>query len=292
MYGTPPSTARPGPNVSGIDHTVGVNASIEWWQAAVSLVLVAIAFGLAWWRGLGVGRRIVVAAVRAAVQLLAVGLVLRFIVESSLDDVLAGVWVAAMVVIAGVVTRRRAPQLPGGVVAATGVIGLTTGVCLAVVFGLSVLDYEPISLVVIAGITIGNTLPSVVLAAGQVESAVSDQRGQIEALLALGFDGRGVVRHVGAPVTRVALVPQIERTNVVGLIALPGAMTGLLLAGVDPVDAVLLQLVVMYLVLGAVAVSVVTVVIVGLHRSLTPDLRLDGHPEPARDRQGRWFGRR
>ena len=59
---------------------------------------------------------------------------------------------------------------------------------------------------------------------------------------------------------RTALIPQIERTKVVGLIALPGAMTGLLLAGVDPIDAVLIQAAVMFLVLGSVAttVSVVT----------------------------------
>ena len=62
----------------------------------------------------------------------------------------------------------------------------------------------------------------------------------------------------------MALVPQIERTNIVGLIALPGAMTGLLLAGVAPLDAVLIQLVVMYLVLGAVSTAVVITVVAGL----------------------------
>ena len=158
--------------------------------------------------------------------------------------------------------------------AAVGVIAGTTATCLVVIFVFGVLDYEPITLVVMAGITIGNTMPSVVLGAQQVVAAVTDRRGEVEAMLALGFDARGIVRFVGAPIARLALVPQIERTNVVGLIALPGAMTGLLLAGVDPIDAVLLQLVVMYLVLGAVSVSVVAMVMIGLHRSLTPDLRL------------------
>ena len=75
-------------------------------------------------------------------------------------------------------------------------------------------------------------------------------------------------------VARLALVPQIERTKVVGLIALPGAMTGLLLAGVDPIDAVLIQLVVMFLVLGAVALSVIIVTMAMTRKALTPDLRL------------------
>ena len=60
----------------------------------------------------------------------------------------------------------------------------------------------------------------------------------------------------------------------VGLIALPGAMTGLLLAGVEPVDAVLVQLVVMYAVLGSVVVAATTVILVMARNALTPDLRV------------------
>jgi putative ABC transport system permease protein len=73
---------------------------------------------------------------------------------------------------------------------------------------------------------------------------------------------------------RTALLPQIESTKSVGLIALPGAMTGLILAGVDPAQAVKIQVAVMYLILGSVATSV-TVVGLGLTRRLfTPDHRL------------------
>jgi putative ABC transport system permease protein len=73
---------------------------------------------------------------------------------------------------------------------------------------------------------------------------------------------------------RTALIPQIENTKALGLVFLPGAMTGLLLAGVDAADAVAVQLAIMYLILGSVAVSV-TVVGLGLTRQMfTPDHRL------------------
>ena len=73
---------------------------------------------------------------------------------------------------------------------------------------------------------------------------------------------------------RTALIPQIETTKAVGIVFLPGAMTGLILAGVDPVDAVLVQVVVMYLVLAAVATTTV-VIGLGLQRRLfTADHRL------------------
>lgn len=72
----------------------------------------------------------------------------------------------------------------------------------------------------------------------------------------------------------MSLIPQIERTKVVGLIALPGAFTGLLIAGMDPFEAALIQLVVMYLVLGSVAVSSAVVALVSARDAFTPDQRL------------------
>ena len=78
-----------------------------------------------------------------------------------------------------------------------------------------------------------------------------------------------------APLTaKTALIPQIERTKVVGLIALPGAMTGLLLAGVEPVDAVVVQLIVMYLILGAVSLSVAVVTTATVTSALSAGLGL------------------
>src|SRR5665811_1106454 len=78
---------------------------------------------------------------------------------------------------------------------------------------------------------------------------------------------------------RTALIPQIETTKAVGIVFLPGAMTGLILAGVDPIEAVRVQIVVMYLVLGSVAVSAITVAL-GLSRTLfTPDQRAIHLPE-------------
>jgi putative ABC transport system permease protein len=81
------------------------------------------------------------------------------------------------------------------------------------------------------------------------------------------------------------LIPQIERTKVVGLIALPGAMTGLLLAGVDPVEAVVIQLLVMYLVLGTAAVCVVGVVTAITRAAVTADLLIADWVYPAAERQ-------
>jgi putative ABC transport system permease protein len=249
-------------------------------QVAASLVLVGAAAAGGALLQLGVTTKLIVASVRALVQLLAVGLLFGFIARSGQSMALAWLWVAAMVVITAVVARRRAPTLTGAGPVAAGAVAMSVGLCLAVIFGLDVLPYDPINLIVVAGITIGNSLPSQVLGANRLQAELRDHRGQIEAMLALGLGLWAVIRLVGGQLVSVALLPQIERTNVVGLISLPGAMTGLLLAGADPIDAVLVQVIVMYLVLGAVATSVIVTVVGSLHRQFTPDLRL-APAEPA-----------
>ena len=240
---------------------------------AASLVLVGIAVGVSIYLRLGIEKSIIWASVRAAVQLTAVGFLLAAVLDSKWERILAPLWIIAMVAIAGFVVARRTGSrdiVPAAVMA----IGGTTAISLLVVFGFGVLPAEPVQLIVIAGITIGNTLPATIVAADQVQTQMTRDRIQVEGLLALGFTSKMAARYVVRESTRVALLPQIERTKVVGLVALPGAMTGLLLAGVDPLDAVIIQLVVMYLVLGSVAVSTTVVAVVTASKSFTRDQRL------------------
>ena len=223
---------------------------------------------------MGVERSILWAALRAGVQLLAVGFLLRLIFESSGAWLWSVVWVVAMVVIAAETVRQRASVIPGIRSVAFLAIGAASGVALALVFVPDIIDIEPVMLVVIAGITIGNTMPGTVLAVHRLQQYVVEHRLELEGLLAVGFDVRGATRFLVTDVARTALIPQIERTKVAGLVALPGAMTGLLLAGIDPLDAVLVQIVVMYVVLGSVATAVSIVTSVGARRCFTQDARL------------------
>ena len=253
---------------------IGTENGVEWWQVVASLALVAVAVGLSVWRDVGVERSILWATLRAAIQLVAVGVLLGGIFESSLADAWAWLWVGAMVGIAAYVTGGRVAWLKPLRWIALVAIGLATGAALLLVFALRVFPLEPVTIVVTAGITIGNTLPGTVLGARQLDDYLRDRGGEIEALHALGFYQRGSSRFMVPQVAGTALIPQIERTKVVGLIALPGAMTGLLLAGVDPIDAVLVQLIIMYVILGSVAVSVLAVVTLGSRLAFTDDMRL------------------
>ncbi len=141
------------------------------------------------------------AAFRAAIQLLAAGFVLGLAFESNL---LPWVWIGGMILYSAETVRRRAAGdyrvRNVGLLA----VGGSTAVSLLVIFGLGVLDFTSVSLIVTAGITIGNTMPATVLAVTRTNEYLVTGRGELEGMLALGFsptagiqDGRGNRRQVG-----------------------------------------------------------------------------------------------
>jgi putative ABC transport system permease protein len=239
-----------------------------------SLVPVGVALGLSGWQRLHLGRTIVWASLRAAAQLLVVGAALGLILDPDASLAWSWAWVALMVAVAGVTVRNRAPEVPGVLVLGTVAMGAVVVVNLAVMFGLGIFPLEARTLIPLVGLMVGNSMSATVVISRRIVGELSDKRPEVEARLALGHPWPDASRPYVRSALRTALVPQIETTKAVGLVFLPGAMTGLILAGVDATDAVMVQLAVMYLVLGSVATSV-AVIGLGLTRQLfTPDHRL------------------
>jgi len=248
---------------------------------AGSLVLVAVVVAVSRWRRLDLGREIVVACALALVQLLLVGVGLGLVVGDRRPLWPSWIWVAVMLVYAAWTTARRAPEVSGLFGLALVALSAALVVSLSVVFGLGVFDLTSRTLVPTAGLIVGNALTSIVVVARRTIEDLRDSRPEVEARLALGLPAEEAARPHLRSALRTALSPQVERTRAVGLVALPGAMTGLLLAGVDPLVAVAVQAVVMYLVLGSAAVVGAVLALGLVPRLFTSDHRLRPLPRPA-----------
>jgi putative ABC transport system permease protein len=264
-----------------------MSGDVTWPGLVVSLLLVAVAVVVSWGIGLGLTRALVWATVRAIAQLLLVGCGLALVIDPHRPLIWSWAWVAAMTGYAGVVARRRAPEVPRVLPLATVAFATSAAITLGLLFGLGVFPLQGRTLVPLAGLMIGNAMNATVLAGRRIVEQLRDQRAEIEARLALGHPAGLAARPYLITAIRTALIPQIETTRAVGLVFLPGAMTGLILAGVDPLDAVLVQAVVMFVVLASVATTT-TVIGLGLTRRLfTPDHRLPPLPRPADERGSR-----
>ena len=240
--------------------------------ASMVMVVVAIAISVVW--GLGLERSMLWASARALAQLLVVGSALTLVIDPDQPVAWSWLWVVGMIGFAAITTMRRAPELPGVLPIAATAFTAATAVSLGVLLGFGVFPTTGRSIVPLAGMVVGNSLSATVLVARRIVATFSDDRDEIEARLALGQSGRAASRPYVRAAVRTGLIPQIETTKATGLVFLPGAMVGLILAGVDPADAVKVQAAVMYLVLGSVATTTAVVALGASRRLVTADHRL------------------
>ncbi|MFD2093514.1 ABC transporter permease [Blastococcus deserti] len=228
--------------------------------AVVLVVLAALAALAGRWSGLAQDRPILVASLRATVQLAVVSAVLLVVVGSlwlsvAFATVMIGV---ASVTAAARVTGRplgapgRRNRLPPVAVAVTA--GAVPVAALVVVSGAVPLRGE--SLIPVAGILIGGAMTAVSLAGRRLREELGTRRGEVEAALALGLPRREAVLEITRTAAATALVPPLDQTRTVGLVTLPGAFVGVLLGGGTPLEAGAAQLLVLVGLLATDAVAV------------------------------------
>ena len=232
-----------------------MSASIpSWWGVVASVLLVVAAVLVSLREQLGLAREIVVSAVRAVVQLAAVGALLGVLFAHT---GLAGslLWVVGMVVIGAQVAGRRGRGLPRASLVAGAAIAVGVTGTLGLLVLAQVIDTAPRVVVPVGGMVVSAATRGTSVVLLRLVDEMTTGRRQIEARLALGLPGSRAFAPHRRLALRTALVTDIDAVKTVGLISLPGAMTGLLLAGVNPFTAIRYQVVVMYMLLGAVAVS-------------------------------------
>ena len=226
----------------------------SWAGVAASVVLVLMALLVVHREGLGLGREVAVAAVRAFGQLLAVGALLGVLFRTA--GLPGGLlWVVGMVAVGGSVSARRGAGLPDVRRVAMIAIAAGTASTLGLLLLAHVIEATPRVVVPVGGMVVSAATRGTSVVLLRLREEAGSARRQVEARLALGLPGTQAFAPHRRSALRAALVTDIDAVKTVGLISLPGAMTGLLLAGVSPLTAIRYQVVVMYMLLGAVSVS-------------------------------------
>jgi putative ABC transport system permease protein len=247
-----------------------MGVDVGWAGLVVSLAFVGVAVALSASQHLAIGRSVAVAVVRSLAQMAVVGVALVPIVDPDTQLVWSWLWVVGIVTFAAVTVTRRVPEVPGLLPVALAAMAAVAATGMAIVFGFGVFELDGRSLVPVAGMVVGNSMKAGVVAARRVSEVAAEQRAEIEAGLALGMTVRGASRRLVRSALRTAISPQVEQTAALGIVFLPGAMTGLILAGVDPLDAVRAQLVLMYVILAGVVIAAVVTALGTLRRLTTP----------------------
>ena len=220
---------------------------------------------------LGITRQILVAASRTVVQLLLVGLVLKWLFAvASLPWVLA--MALFMVAVAGgEVMRRQRRRFSGGWSYGIGttamLISSFTIMCLALQVVIDIEPwYTPRYAIPILGMLLGNTMNGIALGLNTLTREAWDRRDVIEARLILGEPWPDAIREVRAESVRTGLIPIVNAMAVAGVVSLPGMMTGQILAGSPPVEAVKYQILIMFLITSGTGFGTLAAVWLGSRR--------------------------
>lgn len=258
--------------------TAGIDVSLG--EVAVTLALVALAAGVSLVRGVGLEGDLAVAVLRSFLQLTAIGFVIQAIFDSDSLWLVAAL-LAVMVAFGTVTALRRASAVP----AAFGPIAVSLAaaavVTLGLVIGLGVFEPEPRYLVPVGGMVIGNAMTACAVALNRLADEVSSHSRQLEATLALGATSRQAARGIVTRSLRSGMIPLIDSTKTAGVVFFPGTMVGMLLAGAEPTDAVRLQVILLWSLLGSIALSAVLATGLGYRAFFTGAHQLREAPAPA-----------
>jgi putative ABC transport system permease protein len=232
--------------------------ALSWIDLALASALVLVAMAISAWQRLGLVRGFAIGAVRAVVQLVAVGYVLAFLMATR-RWYLVLLTLLVMLVAATITATERQKKGRAGLFMISGTAmligaGLTLTYVDAVVLRLRPW-YDPQYLIPLFGMIIGNAMNGAALAADRMNSEMELRRGEVEAYLALGASPARASAEAMRRALVAALMPTLNGLMVVGLVSLPGMMTGQVIAGQSPVTAVRYQIVVVFMLAGAVALT-------------------------------------
>ena len=248
-------------------------------DVAASLVLVAMAAAVSLWRRVDLEGDLGLAVLRSFLQLTAVGYVIKGIFDS--DSLWLVLLLLAVMVAFGTATaRRRARSVPGALVPIALALTCAAVVTLGLVLLLGVFQAKPRFMVPVGGMVIGNSMTAVAVALNRLADEISADAGRIEATLALGATARQAASGLVTRSLRSGMIPLIDSTKTTGVVFFPGTMVGMLIAGAAPFAAVRLQLILLWTLLGAVALAALIAVSLGYRGFFTPAQQLREPPPP------------
>jgi putative ABC transport system permease protein len=243
------------------------------WQVGCAAALIVVCGLISIVLRLGMGRSLFFAAVRTVVQLLLIGFVLRWVFSVDRWYFVLAV-MTLMTIIAGIAAvRRTSRRYPGmwtdSLVTIWASSWLITAFAIFVVVQPPGAWYQPQYAIPLLGMLLGNALTATSLGLGRLTDELLTRRAEVETLLALGATRWEAARDTVRTAIRTGMVPIVNAMMVVGLVSLPGMMTGQILSGVDPMEAVKYQIIIMFLIAAATSLGVVGAVLLGYRRLFT-----------------------
>ena len=246
---------------------------------AVAALLVLILALLSWRLHLGVGRRIIVAAVRSVVQLMLLGLVLKTLFAQSNPGFIAAIALFMLGIASYEVMARQQRRFIGAWGIGIGTLSMFVSSFSITLLALHLVIhvepwYTPQYLIPLLGMMLGNTMSGIAISLDNLTQNAWRQKGVIEGRLSLGEDWSTAIGDIRRDALRAGLIPIINMMAAAGVVSIPGMMTGQILAGSPPLEAAKYQLMILLMIAGGAGLGSIVAVWTGSRRLFDERQRL------------------
>lgn len=225
---------------------------------SLSFVLLAVVLSRSF--KLGLEKDVMIAMLRAAVQLIIIGYILNIIFGLQQLWVVA-LFVLLMIGVAAANVASKGKRLPGFAVKVFVTFVIVELLTQAIMLGLGIIPATARYIIPISGMIIGNSMVLGSLLISRLRSEVSLRQREIQVMLSLGATPRQAILPVLKSAIRSSMIPTIDGQKTIGLVQLPGMMTGQIIAGADPITAVRFQLLIVFTLMTS---AIVTSILLGL----------------------------
>ncbi|WP_225365998.1 ABC transporter permease [Levilactobacillus bambusae] len=224
---------------------------------AAGLVLIALYIGYR--EKLGIDRDMIIGVLRAIVQLYIVGYLLKYVIK--VDNIFLTVVLMLIIIFnAGYNAMKRSQGIPNTLWISIGAIFISTGVTVGAMVLTHALKFIPAQMIPITGMMASQSMVAIGLCYRNLNTNFHDERQQVLEKLSLGGNIKQSSMHILRESIKTGMQPTVDSTKTMGIVTLPGMMSGLIFAGIDPVYAIEYQIMITFMLLAATSLGSVMAV--------------------------------
>jgi putative ABC transport system permease protein len=224
--------------------SAGNSMSLSSLFMASSLILISLLFS--YHQKLKLEKEIIIGVFRAVIQLAAIGYILNFVFGLK-NPLFTTFLLIFMMFNASINASKRGKSIKNSLFIAFISIASGTALTLSVLIFAKAIKYEPFEIIPIGGMVISNAMVAIGLCYKQLISDFQVKRQEVETKLALGADILLSSKEIIKNSIKTGILPTIDSMKTLGIVSLPGTMTGLILAGTSPIQAIKFQIMVTFM---------------------------------------------
>lgn len=218
----------------------------------LSFIIVAIL--LSKFQKVGLEKDIIIGTIRAAIQLISVGYILHIIFSTQSIFFIISM-LTVMIVIATFNAASKWKDIKKFRIRIGFAIAFSELITMGLIIALDIIEPTAQNIIPISGMIIGNSMVVSGLYLNRLKSEMETKLDEIKLYLSLGATSNDAIKNVKRSTVKASMLPFIDGMKTVGLVQLPGMMTGMIVAGASPTEAVRYQLLIMYSLTAASAIT-------------------------------------